>query len=315
MTHRGFGTLPVVMMIALGSLLMLFGANRALILESRAATLAERSVVAHQAAEGGLAWARAWINRPEAIDDRCERSPGTERPWRTRQWPTATTSSTSAPSGAACTRDGPDNWTCRCSTSSPSSPDDANDHPAFSVSVDTGPRTDTVWLNVIGCSSASQCPEPTPQDARARSRQLLAPWPLGEAPGAALVVRESTQIGAGVTLGNPDRNSNGITLSSAQVANVAAAARLESLPGRPGSDSVRAPDTRWIDNSGTPESAARWFHRLYGLPAAALRTLPGLTTLDCRSGCRTRDLVSALDTGSRWLWLDGPLTLDSAHGR
>ena len=61
--ERGAGSLPLVIVLLLGAHLAVLYGHRALLVEQRASAAQQRAVQAQEAAEAGLAWALARLNK------------------------------------------------------------------------------------------------------------------------------------------------------------------------------------------------------------------------------------------------------------
>ena len=140
-------------------------AHRSLLVEQRSTSHQVRAAQAFEAAEAGLEWAIAQLNRPQPIDDRCL---PTDRPddrsFRERFVPTESSSEALMPTtwrdgvrdialAPTCVRsDGA--WQCSCpSNGLPSltvAAADSTAAPAFSVQFTAGPTPATVRLSSVG---------------------------------------------------------------------------------------------------------------------------------------------------------------------
>lgn len=326
-TQRGSGTLPLVLILLFTLALVLLDGHRALIAEQRAVANQVRSAQAHEAAEAGIAWALAQLNRSGPVDGSCAPRPSPaasatslrERLLRSEPATgpaTATVGSTVTglrAVGAACTLD--TDWRCDCPVDTappaPSVADATQPHPAFAIAAQGAPgdaaRAGIVRLTVTGCSQlGSGCGGSTEPDARTELRVLLAPYGgLMQAPGAALTALGPVDLGGGATLVNGDPRGNGLTVHTTGTATFAPGTRLIGPPGRPAAATVLALDPQLGD------AAAPW-RRLFGLPAERVRALPTLQRIACpAAGCGAADLQPLLDAGHRHLWLDGGLQLAS----
>jgi hypothetical protein len=325
--QRGSGTLPLVLILLFTLALVLLDGHRALIAEQRAVAGQVRGAQAHEAAEAGIAWALAQLNRSGPVDGACApiASPAAsatslrERLLRSdlATGPATATVGSSVVGlravGAACTFDA--DWRCDCPLDvvppAPTVADATQPHPAFAIAAQGAPgdaaRAGVVRLTVTGCSQlGTGCGGGTEPDARTELRVLLAPYGgLMQAPGAALTALGAVDLGGGATLVNGDPRGNGLAVHAAGPVTVAPGTRLLGPPGRPAATAVLALDAQLGD------TAAPW-RRLFGLPAERLRTLPTLRRIACPvAGCGAADLQPLLDAGHRHLWLDGGLQLTS----
>lgn len=182
--QAGTGTLAMVMTLLLIAHLGLLYSHRALLFEQRASASQVRAVRAQEAAQAGIDWAVARLNDRRATDMRCLPAPpsaaDTPATLRTR-WERSF--ATATPLQPACRQSDPDPvWQCHCPDSGPgrvAAPDDSADHPAFALTLGSGPRAGLWTLTAEGCSmpgpdcgAASGSPEP---DGRYRVTTVLAP--------------------------------------------------------------------------------------------------------------------------------------------
>lgn len=314
--QTGSGTLPVLLILLMALALMQLYSQRTLIFEQRAVANQVRAAWATEAAEAGLAWTLAQLNRSGSVDAAClplaahpadgsslrERLLGTDPDTGALQLASAS---------AACVHDG--NWRCSCPTSGAASlaaPADARNQPAFSVQLQDGPAgaapTGLVRLVVTGCSHLGQgCGGSAAADARSEIRALLAPYgQLLRPPAAAITALGGVTVGPGVSLVNGDAGSGGLTVQSAGAIAADPASRLTGPPGRPAEATLIADDPT-LGSDGD----ALW-RRHFGVSAAAVRDLPTLHRIACPAdGCGATEVQAAIDAGHRSLWLDGDLRL------
>jgi len=315
--QAGAGTLAMVMILLLIAHLGLLYSHRALLFEQRASASQVRAVRAQEAAQAGIDWAVSRLNDRRATDLRClpmsqERSalPATLRARWERSLATAT------PLQPACRQSGLDPvWQCHCPDSGAgrvAAPDDGAEHPAFALTLDSGPRAGLWTLTAEGCSmpgpdcgAAAGSTEP---DGRYRVTVVLAP--LGQAvtpPLAALTSVGAVTLSSGARAVNTDLSSGGTTVHSGGDITLQAPATAIGPPGQPVSVGLvgNDPPLAVLSTAGTD---ALW-RRLFGLDASALQALPSWETLACGGGCTGADLDNALQRGARALWLDGDLSL------
>ena len=314
--QTGSGTLPVLLILLLALALMQFYSQRSLIFEQRAVANQVRAAWASEAAEAGLAWTLAQLNRSGSVDASCTPltlSPANGSSLRERLLGTDADSGALrvAAAGAACVLDG--GWRCHCPASGAASlaaPADTLNHPAFSVQLQEGPagaaHNGLVRLVITGCSHLGLgCGGSAPVDARSEIRSLLAPYgQLLRAPAAAITALGAVDIGAGVSLVNGDAGNGGLTVQSATTITADPASRLLGPPGRPGAATLVANEPALGVDSDT------LWRRHFGVGASSLRDLPTTHRVPCPlAGCGAAEVQAALDAGHRSLWLDGDLRL------
>ena len=331
--QRGAAALGVTMLLLFVLALVVGMAHRNLLFEQRSSANQLRSTRAFEAAEAGLEWALALLNRPGAIGADCEAAsaePG-DTPFRERllAWDAAsgrflprTYASTGGPLPlqAACVADD-DGWTCSCPTAGPTAldaPGGAAAHPAFSVRFVAEPRAGMVQVVATGCDTfGAACNAPTggapAGGATARVQATFALLPaLASLPSAALTVRGDIASNAALTLVNQDAATQGLTARAGGTI-AAPMANLLTLPGRSGADSLAARD----GELGTVD-ADRLLARLLGVDAARWQQLPGVRRLACGIECANA-IADAATQGASMFWIEGdlaiegPLTLGSAE--
>jgi hypothetical protein len=333
--QRGAAALGVTLLLLFVLALVVGMAHRNLLFEQRSSANQLRSTRAFEAAEAGLEWAQALLNRPGAIGADCEAAsaaPG-DSAFRERflAWDAATgrfAPRTYVAGGAALALQaacvaGDEGWRCSCPTNGPSAldaPDGAATHPAFSVQFVAAPRKGMVQIISSGCDqfgpacNASSSGAPS-GGAAARMQATLALLPaLATLPTAALTVRGEIASAAALTLVNQDAATEGFT-ARAGGAIAAPLAHLLTLPGRSGNDSLAA-----LDGELGATDADRLLSRLLGVDAARWQQLAGVRRLACGSECATAITeATAPDQDRAMFWipgdlaLEGPLTLGSAE--
>jgi hypothetical protein len=273
-----------------------------------------RAVRAQEAAQAGLDWAVAHLNDRRATDLRClpvpqpaDALPATLRARWERSLATPT------PLQPACVQTDPDPvWHCDCPDGGAgrvAAPDHDADHPAFALTLDSGPRAGLWTLTSEGCSrpgpdcgAAAGSVEP---DGRYRVTTVLAP--LGQVlspPLAALTSVGAVGLSSGARIVNTDPASGGTTVHSGGDITLQAPAMAIGPPGQPVNAGLVASD---------PSLTAPLWRRLFGLEVSALQTLPSWEPLACGGGCTGADLDTAVQRGARALWLDGDLRLASGR--
>lgn len=322
-SQRGIAALAITVLLLFALALGVGMAHRNLLFEQRSSANQLRSTRAFEAAEAGLAWAQAQLQRSEAIGANCDpasASPG-DTDFRTRylDFDAATgrfaPRTYAAPGGpralqAACfaTDDG---WTCRCpADAEPEFDADPGSalRPAFYVHFEAQPREGMVQLVAVGCDTLGEGCQPGAAgapvgEAGARVQVTLALLPaLATLPSAALTVRGTIDAAGALALANQDPSTEGVT-ARAGGAITLPVARLVTLPDRAAGDSLsaNAPELAGAD-------AERLATRLLGVDRARWRALPGVRSVDCSADCATR-LAAA---GGTTLWVAGDLALDGA---
>ena len=325
-SQRGAAALGVTMLLLFVLALVVAMAHRNLLFEQRSSANQLRSTRAFEAAEAGLEWAQALLNRPGAIGADCESDsaePGdTSLRDRMLAWDAASgrfaPRTYGAPGGplplqAACVADD-DGWRCSCPTSGPATldvPGGAAAHPAFSIRFVAAPRAGMVQIVATGCDDVGAACSATASgapagDAAARVQATLALLPaLASSPSAALTVRGDIASNGALTLVNQDATTQGLT-ARAGGAITAPAANLLTLPGHSGADSLAARD----GDLGAGD-AERLLARVLGVDAARWQQLAGVHRLACGADCASAIAEAAApDRGASMFWIEGDLAIE-----
>lgn len=182
--ERGVVTLAITLALLMAMLITLLAANRHLLLEWRQSSNQAHAATAFEAAEAGLDWATAMLNRGARIGSDCKPSPLSTRDFRERHLDTSVADFAPRAVTSACTR-GEAGWVCAC-------PGDAaavaaGGDATFAVRFAPGGTPGQLRLTSLGSH----------RDATAQHAALLALQPaLPHPPATALTLRaagESTE--------------------------------------------------------------------------------------------------------------------------
>lgn len=293
--QRGAAALPVTLMLAFAVLLAVAFANRSVLLQVRSSVHQLHTAQAQEAAEAGLAWALAQLNRTTPIGEDCraaDAASGTAWHDEVRLGPLQ----------VSCVAEGT-GWACHCPRSGdPRSLQQAS-APAFRVQLTADPAQPERWqLASIG--------QGTETSRSVELRQSIGRVPaLDTLPAAALAVRGSASFTGDFTLTHTDAASGGVALHAGGSVQ-GAGLRAISTPGTPSRVSVLSHER------GLASLSAQGLHAsVFRMSPTQLREQPSATTLSCHTACdaalaesaRQHTLI-ALDGGLR---LDTPLTLGS----
>jgi hypothetical protein len=289
-TQRGAAALPITLMLAFVLLMGVAFANRSVLFEVRSAINEVQAAQAHEAAQAGLNWALAQLNRSSPIGDDCRATESaTATPWHEQALRGVV--------HASCTAQG-SAWACHCPISGDAASVAAATSPAFSLQL--SPDAGEWQLSVTGHSG-----RPGPA---ARLQMRIGRLPaLDTLPAAALTVRGATHIGAGLALHHTAPASGGVTLQAGGAVD-AVDLRLASTPGTPSQTSVVSLDTALA--SLTPQGLHA---SVFRLERQAWREQPAVHELGCAFACdtalRTAALQHTLLSVTGGLRLDTPVTL------
>ncbi len=318
--QRGAAALAVTFLLLFVLALAVGMAHRNLLFEQRSSANQLRSTRAFEAAEAGLAWAQAQLNRSGAVGPDCEPASATpgDQDFRARYLAFDAASGRiaprtyAAPGGpralqAACVATDT-GWSCRCPVDAePRLDDDAGSapRPAFYLHFASQPRAGMVQLVAIGCDTLGAGCQPGAAGAPvggagARLQATLALLPaLATVPASALTARGTIDADGALTLVNEDASTEGITARAGGTIALPAA-RLVTLPGHAADDSLSA-------NAGAlaGQDTERLLTRLLGVDRARWRALPGVGSIACDADCSAQ--LSAQEPAM--LWIEGDLTL------
>ena len=314
-TQRGAATLVVVVLLYLAMALIVVFTNRSLIFEQRTSANQYRSTLALEAAEAGLEWATAMLNRKGAIDTSCLASVAVGATNFKARYLTVngTTSALTANAGtihAACvTNQLGTGWNCSCPAAgtapSPTTPATASGfNPAFAVVLQNSPTTGTVRVTSYGCTTAitgTTCGGDAAAAVQVTLGQLSG---LSTPPAAPLTARGSVSVGnAALGVHNGTPSTNGITIN-AGLGIDAANARIDTVPGTP-------PTATLVGNDSSLASTTedQMFQSFFNMPKAQYKALSTVIT-----GCpctETQVMNAYTNDNARQIWVEGDLNMNS----
>jgi len=297
-TQRGAATLGIALMMVFAILLSVAFANRSVIFEAKTSANQYRAAQAFEAAEAGLDWALAQLNRDVPIGDDCLPS-------------TQATASLFREHGAAVIEaaciesDGV--WACNCPASGAAQPVGTGSSAlGFSIRLAPAEQVGLLRLTSTGCSdgTAACLGASGSSGARAQVQVLIGRIPgLDSPPSAALTVRGTPSFSSPVfNVRHADPRSGGITVHSGGGVDVTQL-QLTSSPGTPVAASVIGDDTALAQLS-----AEGLFAGAFRMTKASWRAQPVVRVVDCQSAC---DASLAQAPHASLMWLDGGLKLDT----
>jgi hypothetical protein len=284
---HGSATLLALMLLSLSAALLLFMAHHHIRFEHDSSAQQVRSTAAFAAAEAGLDWTLAQLNRSDGVDAQCQAQTGAPR---FRQRFGAPSPANTSP---RCLLTSASTWDCQCAET-PDPPSTALPAPSFQVAI--RPNAQPQWLDLTATGCLSTTPDCT---AAAQSPRAAVHLTLGYLPALAL------QPEAALTIrGAADLRAAPWTIVPAQ----------NHLALQAGSSITHGPQT-----NTRPEHSAlhqlppsTFFTHLFHLPPSAWQHQPVVHTLDCRAPCDTA--LQALLAGplqAQMVWLEGGLHLDT----
>lgn len=317
--QRGAASLLVTLVLLAATLLGVGFASRGLLLEARMSSNQVRATLAFEAAEAGLEWTLANLNRSARIGADCRPTPGAVSSFRDRY--VAMTESPdgftgrlagASPLRAACVRSGT-GWACSCPSDAPATPLAAPDEAlpaAFVVDFLPGRRQGVLRVVATGCSGNTAACTPgsaAGADASARVEVSFALLPaLASAPAAALTARGRIDTGlAEIGVHNVDPQSAGLGLH-AGTAIAAPAARFSAPAGASLANSLVGNDTALAGLD-----ADRLFVSIFGLSKPAWRSQPAVRQVGCAGECGA-ELAAAVggEVIDPMVWIDGDASID-----
>lgn len=323
--QRGVAALVVTMGLFFAMLLVAVFANRNLVFEQRSSANQYRATQAFEAAEAGLEWAQAQLNRGQRIGADCRAStdpaassfrdryltPGAGG-FSGRTWNNGGVTQALQPS---CVR-ADDAWRCSCPQGGhPSLAPVAaagRPAPAFALEFLPGARPGVVRVVARGCSSLGGACTPgsaTPVDATARIEVSLALLPgLASAPAAPLTTRGAVNApAAAVRIDNSDLSVGGIAVHAGAAVDLASA-HLNGPPGAALAHAIVAGDASLAVL--TPD---QMFLRYFPLQRSSWVSQPSVTSVTCAGNCaaalEAAASASAMIRISGSALIEGPVTL------
>ena len=332
---RGAGTLAIVGLLLLATMVALMYLNRGIIFEHRSASNQWRSTQALETAEAGLEWATGMLNSPYDLGADCQFLASANVSFRKQyvmtQWNDALApSSDIVPSAAlpAC-RITAAGRTCSCpAANTTEAPTIAGTGASFSVRFEAvAGEAEAVRVTAWGCATTEggqvcHAGNATGTDANARVQVVLKLKPvLRAAPASPLTCGGSCALSGSYNLRNLDVTTNGILINAGQGISTNSGVGLSTLPGQPTGNSLIGSDASLagIASADATCSNSGMFKAYFGSTIEAYQRSPSTKTLSCTSAsdCSTK-LRGAYDDGWRSFYfssdvqLSGNQTLGSA---
>jgi Tfp pilus assembly protein PilX len=318
---RGAASLAVLLVMLFAMTVMVAYANRALIFEQRTSANQYRATLAFEAAESGLEWAIALLNRGGSVDAACapvDAASGV--PFRERMLTIDVDTAAIATAGrsAACTNVA-GTVACDCPDAGDPAPADPGVSayvPTHRVSFEATGQPGTVRVVSEGCTSAAQpCVAGAAEtaDGTARVETVVGlVSALARPPVAAVTAKGNINASDDFVAINADSLAGGITYDAGGTITVEAGSAI-SAPGTPAQASTVAQDRAFRDSANNPISDEAMFVRIFGMSKATFQSMPGVKVVNCAGTCDGADLVDATEGGAQQLlWLQGGLDVNSS---
>lgn len=313
--QRGMASLIVAVIIFVAMGMAMVYANRNLVMEGRISANQYRATLAMEAAEAGLEWATAMLNKQENINASCTTSAtvGDVR-FKAKYLTADTTTGVITPRAgivhAACVANQTGaGWTCSCPAAG-TAPNPAaaaptsGFQPSFAVQFQASPTSRTVRLVSYGCTSPITDATCTGDGVATVTVALGGVPGLPTPPASPLTARGSVSIGnAALGVINGDPSSNGITINAGMAID-APNVRVTTVPGSPPQASLVGNDPTLRDTS-----EEQMFSTFFGMSKDAYKTLPSVRRFACP--CTEATITTAYAQGVRQFWLDGNLSMNA----
>ena len=315
-TQRGAAALLVVVVLFFILALVTAYAGRNLIFEQRTSINNQRATQAFEMAEAGLDFAVGLLSGGR-VNEQCQpTSSTTEVTFRQRHFTNVDGTFTLSPAQAnlrpTCMMlsGGP---SCSCpGAGAPTLVEPIGLAPSIQLRFAPVAQPGLVRVTSRGCSSiGTQCYDASTKgqaDAVAEVSVLLGlNSALATPPTAAITARGSVNLSdAAVTVSNADVPTQGLTIDAGGAVLNANNARISSVPGTPGSASIRASDP-----SLSSLTAERMFVSLFGMDRAVYRTQPAVVRVTCSGSCDSAIANAVSANPGRIIWVQGPAVIDS----
>jgi Tfp pilus assembly protein PilX len=313
-TQHGAASLVVVVVLLAAMAIAIAYTNRHLVMEQKTSANQTRSTIAAEAAEAGLEWTMAMLNKAENIGSSCATSAvaGDVR-FKAKYLSVnsdtgAITPATASAGGvhAACVWTG-SAWSCSCpaaGTAPTLSVTAEGSQPGFAIVLQSAGTSGTLRVTAYGCTSTITSNSCTGDGAATASVALGGASGLATPPAAPLTARGSVSIGnAALGVINGDPSSNGITINAGMSID-AEKARITTVPGTPPYASLVGNDPSLRNTT-----EAQMFATFFGMTKDTYKTLPSVKRITCP--CTETTISNHYNNGVRQFWLDGNLAMNA----
>lgn len=309
--QRGAASLIVVVVLLAAMAIAIAYTNRHLVMEQKTAANQQRSTIAAEAAEAGLEWAAAMLNKAEKVNASCTTSSvAGDLRFKAKYIAVNTDTGVLTPATsavvAACVWTG-SAWSCSCpaaGTAPSLTVSGSGSRPGFAIAFAASSATGTVRVTAYGCTTAITSTSCSGDGQAIASVALGGVSGLSTPPAAPLTARGYVSIGnAALGVINGDPSSNGITINAGMTID-ADRARITTVPGTP-------PNASLVGNDPSLRNTteAQMFSTFFGMTKDSYKTLPAVKRLTCP--CTETDILTQYNAGVRQFWLDGNLVMNA----
>lgn len=316
--RRGVASLVVVVLLLAAMAAATLFVNRSLITEQGTSANQYRATLAMEAAEAGIQWVTAMLNKIDKVNASCGSSTASadqrfRQKYLTTDIDTGIISVGTGVVHAACV--GSQNtlgWVCSCPAAgtapSPSATAPASGYqPSFAIAFQATTTPGAVRVVSYGCTgpiTSATCGG----DAAATVTVVLGSVSaLPTPPAAALTARGSVSVGsAALGVINGDPSTNGITINAGLSIN-APNARLVTVPGTP-------PQATLVGNDPSIRNTTedQMFTSFFGMTKESYRQLSTVKVINCPvGGCTETTITDAYAEGARLFWINGDLNMNA----
>lgn len=309
--QRGVSSLIVVVVLLAAMAMAIAYTQRNLVMEQKTSANQMRSTIAAEAAEAGLEWAAAMLNKGEKINSACTTSAvaGDVR-FKARYISVDTSTGVLTPLAgtvhAACVWSG-SAWGCSCpaaGTAPSLTVSGSGSQPGFALVFSGSSAAGTVRVTSYGCTTAITGTTCSGDGAAVASVLLGGVSGLATPPAAPLTARGYVSIGnAALGVINGDPSSNGITINAGMTID-ADKARITTVPGTPPHASLVGNDPTLRDTT-----EAQMFATFFGMTKEAYKNMPSVKRVTCP--CTETTITAQYANGVRQFWLDGDLVMNA----
>ncbi len=327
---RGGGTLAVVGLLLLATLMALAYLNRGIVFEQRTSSNQWRSTQALETAEAGIEWATGMLNTPYDMGADCQFLGSANVSFRKKyvmtQWndPTSPSSDVVAAAAPPACRITAAGRSCSCpANTTTAAPTIAGEGASFSVRFESvAGDAEAVRVTAWGCAPTDggqvcNAGNATGTDAHAKVQVVLKLKPvLRAAPASPLTCGGSCALSGSYNVNNRDVATNGTLINAGTAITTGPGVSLATLPGQPASNGLIGSDASLAGISSTDATCSNsgMFKAYFGSTIEQYQQSPSTKTLSCSSASDcTNQLRNAYEDGWRSFSFASDLQLSGNH--